>query len=175
MIPAQRVDLCLLDAAGAEERVTLREVDGFVWHGYLYGVAPGQRYGYRAHGPYQPAAGHRCNPAKLLLDPYAKAIEGTVSSEEAVFGYQFGHPQQPDSKDSAPFVPRSVVTSPYFDWANDRPPRTPYHESVIYECHVAGLTRLHPDVPDEQRGTYAGLAHPRSPTTWPDWASPQSS
>jgi isoamylase len=157
---ADQVELCLLDADGAEERIPLREVDGFVWHCYLNGVAPGQRYGYRVHGPYDPAAGERCNPAKLLLDPYAKAIEGAVRWDQAVFGYQFKRPGQPDGTDSAGHVPHSVVASPYFDWANDRPPRVPYHESVIYEAHVAGLTRLHPDVPDEQRGTYAGLAHP---------------
>jgi isoamylase len=157
---ADQVELCLFGADGAEERITLREVDGFVWHGYLHGIAPGQRYGYRVHGRYDPAAGHRCNPAKLLLDPYAKAIEGNVRWDQAVFGYQFKRDGRPDGTDSAPFVPRGVVASPYFDWANDRPPRTPYHQSVIYEAHVAGLTRLHPDVPDEQRGSYAGLAHP---------------
>jgi isoamylase len=157
---AEQVDLCLIDEAGAEERTPLREVDGFVWHGYLPGVAPGQRYGYRVHGPYNPRAGHRCNPAKLLLDPYAKAIEGTVRFGQPVFGYEFGRPARRDQSDSAPYVPRSVVSSPYFDWANDRPPRTPYHQSVIYECHVAGLTRLHPDIPAEQQGTYAGVAHP---------------
>ena len=157
---AEGVELCLLSADGAEERVPLREVDGFVWHGYLHGVGPGQRYGYRVHGPYRPAAGHRCNPAKLLLDPYAKAVEGSVTFGQAVFGYKFARTRQPDPTDSAPSMPRSVVASPYFDWANDRSPRTPYHQSVIYEAHVAGLTRLHPDVPEHQRGTYAGLAHP---------------
>jgi isoamylase len=157
---AERIELCLLDANGAEERIPLQEVDGFVWHGYLHGVGPGQRYGYRVHGPYRPAAGHRCNPAKLLLDPYAKAIEGSVTFGQAVFGYKFARTRQPDTTDSAAFMPRSVVASPYFDWANDRPPRTPYHQSVIYEAHVAGLTRLHPDIPEDQRGTYAGVAHP---------------
>jgi isoamylase len=157
---AEQVELCLLDADGTEERIPLREVDGFVWHCYLHGVAPGQRYGYRVQGPYDPAAGDRCNPAKLLLDPYAKAIEGTVGWDQAVFGYQFKRPGRPDGTDSAGYVPHSVVASPYFDWANDRPPRVPYHQSVIYEAHVAGLTRLHPDVPEDQRGTYAGLAHP---------------
>jgi isoamylase len=157
---AEQVDLCLIDEDGGEDRIPLREVDGFVWHGYLPTVAPGQRYGYRVHGPYDPRAGHRCNPAKLLLDPYAKAIEGTVRFGQPVFGYEFGRPARPDQSDSAPYVPRSVVSSPYFDWANDRPPHTPYHESVIYECHVRGLTRQHPDIPPEQQGTYAGLAHP---------------
>jgi glycogen operon protein len=157
---AEGVELCLLDADGAEERIPLYEADGFVWHGYVHGVRPGQRYGYRIHGPYRPTAGHRCNPAKLLLDPYAKAVEGSVTFGQAVFGYKFARTRQPDTTDSVPFVPRSVVASPYFDWANDRSPRTPYHQSVIYEAHVAGLTRLHPDVPEDQRGSYAGVAHP---------------
>jgi len=165
---AGRVELCLFDAtrpagsaaSAAEERVALTEVDGYIWHGYLRGVGPGQRYGFRVHGDYDPAAGRRCNPAKLLLDPYAKAIEGDVRWGQPVFGYQFGQPDEPDHTDSAPFVPRCVVANPYFDWGNDRQPRTPYHQSVIYEAHVRGLTRLHPAVPPEQRGTYAGLAHP---------------
>jgi glycogen operon protein len=157
---ADRVDLCLLDAGGAETRVTLNEMDGFVWHGYLPGVGPGQRYGYRVHGPYEPAAGHRCNPAKLLLDPYAKAIEGQVDWAPAVYSYQFGSPGERNDEDSAPYVPRSVVVNPYFDWGADRPPGTPYHESVIYEAHVRGLTRMHPQVPEAERGTYLGMAHP---------------
>ena len=157
---AQRVELCLFDDEGAESRVDLHEVDGFVWHGYLPGVGPGQRYGYRVHGPYHPAAGQRCNPAKLLLDPYAKAIDGVVSWGQPVFSYQFGHPDRRNNADSAPYVPRSVVVNPYFDWTHDRPPRTPYHGTVIYEAHVRGLTKEHPVVPEEQRGTYLGLAHP---------------
>jgi isoamylase len=157
---AQRVELCLFDDDGAESRVDLREVDGFVWHAYLPGIGPGQRYGYRVHGPYHPAAGQRCNPAKLLLDPYAKAIDGVVSWGQPVFSYQFGHPDRRNNADSAPYVPRSVVVNPYFDWTHDRPPRTPYHETVIYEAHVRGLTKEHPVVPEEQRGTYLGLAHP---------------
>jgi isoamylase len=157
---ADRVDLCLLDAGGAETRVTLNEMDGFVWHGYLPGVGPGQRYGYRVHGPYEPSAGHRCNPAKLLLDPYAKAIEGQVDWAPAVYSYQFGSPGERNDEDSAPYVPRSVVVNPYFDWGADRPPGTPYHESVIYEAHVRGLTRMHPQIPEAERGTYLGMAHP---------------
>ncbi|HTZ94313.1 MAG TPA: glycogen debranching protein GlgX [Streptosporangiaceae bacterium] len=156
---ADHVELSLF-AGGNEERVAITEVDGFIWHGYLHGVGPGQRYGYRVHGPYQPRAGHRCNPAKLLLDPYAKAIDGTVRFDPAVFGYEFGSDDAPGRADSAPFVPRSVVANPYFDWGNDRSPRIPYHQSVIYEAHVKGLTKLHPAVPEELRGTYAGLAHP---------------
>src|SRR6202045_4635832 len=157
---AERVELCLFDEDGKETRVDLHEVDGFVWHGYLPGVSPGQRYGYRVHGPYHPAAGQRCNPAKLLLDPYAKAIEGAVNWGQAVFSYPFGHPDRRNNADSAPHVPRSVVVNPYFDWNLDRPPRTPYHETVIYEAHVRGLTKEHPVIPEEQRGTYLGLAHP---------------
>ncbi len=157
---AEQVELCLFDSRGAEERVALTEVDGFVWHGYLNGIGPGQRYGFRVHGPYEPKAGHRCNPAKLLLDPYAKAIEGSVRFGQPTFGYDFSAVDQPDSTDSAPDMPRCVVANPYFDWGNDRTPRTPYHQSVIYEAHVRGLTRLHPAVPEDQRGTYAGLAHP---------------
>ncbi len=162
---ADKVELCLFDDAGTaqggtEERVPLTEVDGYIWHGYLHGVGPGQRYGFRVHGDYDPAAGQRCNPHKLLLDPYAKAIEGDVRWGQPMFGYRFGQQQQPDDTDSAWSVPRCVVANPYFDWGNDRQPRTPYHQSVIYEAHVRGLTMLHPAVPAEQRGTYAGLAHP---------------
>jgi len=157
---AHRVELCLFDGGGTETRVDLHEVDGFVWHGYLPGVGPGQRYGYRVHGAYDPPAGQRCNPAKLLLDPYAKAIEGHVSWGQPVFSYAFGHPDRRNNADSAPYVPRSVVINPYFDWNLDRPPRTPYHETVIYEAHVRGLTKEHPVVPEDQRGTYLGLAHP---------------
>jgi isoamylase len=157
---AERVELCLFDDDGTESRVDLREVDGFVWHGYLPGISPGQRYGYRVHGPYNPAAGQRCNPAKLLLDPYAKAIDGQVTWGQPVFSYPFGHPDRRNNTDSAPYVPRSAVINPYFDWGLDRPPRIQYHETVIYEAHVRGLTREHPVIPEEQRGTYLGLAHP---------------
>ncbi|GII83479.1 glycogen operon protein GlgX homolog [Sphaerisporangium siamense] len=157
---AERVELCLFDDDGHESRVDLPEVDGFVWHGYLPGVLPGQRYGYRVHGPYAPAAGHRCDPAKLLLDPYAKAIEGEVRWDRSLFSYQFSDPGLRNTEDSAPNMPKNVVVNPFFDWGNDRPPRTPYHETVIYEAHVRGLTMRHPEVPEAQRGTYAGLAHP---------------
>ena len=157
---AERVDLCLFDADGTEERITLREMDGFVWHGYLLGIGPGQRYGYRVHGPYEPAAGQRCNPAKLLLDPYAKAIEGRVDWNPAVFSYEFGSPGKRNDEDSAPYVPRAVVINPYFDWGADRAPGTPYDESVIYEAHVRGLTKTHPAVPEAERGTYLGMSHP---------------
>jgi glycogen operon protein len=157
---ADQVELCLFDDGGTETRIALPEMDGFVWHGYLPGVGPGQRYGYRVHGPYNPAAGHRCNPAKLLLDPYAKAIDGAVDWHPSVFSYQFSHPSRRNNADSAPHMPRSVVVNPYFDWGTDRPPGIPYHETVIYEAHVRGLTRLHPEVPGAQRGTYVGMSHP---------------
>jgi isoamylase len=157
---ATKVELCLFDDAGAESRVRLEEVDAFCWHAYLPGVAPGQRYGYRVHGPWDPAAGLRCNPAKLLLDPYAKAIDGEVDWDEACFAYNLGDEDSRNDEDSAPHVPRSVVHNPFFDWGNDRPPGTPLHETVIYETHVKGFTERHPDVPADLRGTYAGLAHP---------------
>ncbi|GAA1550288.1 glycogen debranching protein GlgX [Actinomadura kijaniata] len=157
---AERVELCLFDADGHESRIDLQEVDGFVWHCYLPGIMPGQRYGYRVHGPYRPREGHRCNPHKLLLDPYGKAIEGEVRWHESLFSYRFTDPDAFNTDDSAPFMPKNVVVNPFFDWGDDRPPRTPYHETVIYETHVKGLTMLHPGIPEEQRGTYAGLAHP---------------
>ncbi len=161
---ADCVELCLFNAGNADEdsetRVTITEVDGLVWHCYLPGVEPGQRYGYRVHGPYQPERGHRCNPSKLLLDPYGKAVEGQVTWHQAVYSYQHGNPSVLNTDDSAAYMPRNVVINPYFDWGDDRPPRIPYHETLIYEAHVRGLTMRHPDVPPEQRGTYAGLAHP---------------
>jgi glycogen operon protein len=157
---ADRVDLCLFDEVGNEEAIRLREVDGFVWHGYLPSVEPGQRYGYRVHGPYDPATGTRCNPNKLLIDPYTKAVDGGVNWDESVFGYQFASPGERNDNDSALHVPKSVVVNPYFDWGSDRPPKTPYHETLIYEAHVKGLTIAHPDIPEEERGSYAGLAHP---------------
>jgi isoamylase len=161
---ADAVELCLFDSdgdwPGTETRIALTEVDGFVWHGYLPDVGPGQRYGYRIHGPYAPGEGHRCNPAKLLLDPYGKAVDGQIRWDEAVFGYRFNDPALPNTTDSAPFMPVNVVINPFFDWGNDRAPRIPYHETVIYEAHVRGLTKRHPALPESERGTYAGLAHP---------------
>ncbi|MCU1668512.1 MAG: glgX [Blastococcus sp.] len=156
---AEKVELCLFDDAGKEERIVLPEMDGFVWHAFLPGIHPGQRYGFRVHGPYDPAQGLRCNPNKLLLDPYAKAIDGAVDWDQSVFGYDF-ETQERNDDDSAAHMPKSVVVSPFFDWGVDRPPRTPYAQSVIYEAHVKGLTMTHPRVPDELRGTYAGIAHP---------------
>ncbi len=157
---ATRVELCLFDDAGVETRVDLAEVDGFIWHGFLPDVSPGQRYGYRVHGPYDPARGWRCNPAKLLLDPYAKAVEGPVDWDESLFGYPFGRPWERNGTDSAAHQTRCVVVNPYFDWRGDRHLDIPYHESVIYEAHVRGLTLTHPELPPQLRGTYAGLAHP---------------
>jgi isoamylase len=159
---AEAVELCLFDEEGGEERFRLEEVDAFCWHAYLPAVAPGQRYGYRVHGPWAPENGQRCNPAKLLLDPYAKAIEGQVDWNQACFPYNFGDENSRNDDDSAPFVPRSVVHNPYFDWGNDRPPDIALNESVIYEVHVKGFTIQHPEIPEAQRGTYSGLAHPAS-------------
>jgi glycogen operon protein len=157
---AERVELCLFDEAGVETRYDLPEVDAFVWHGYLPNVSAGQRYGYRVHGPYEPAAGHRCNPSKLLLDPYAKAVEGEIDWAQACFSYTWGDEDSINEEDSAPHMSKCVVISPFFDWDNDRSPRTPYNETVIYEAHVKGLTNTHPDIPEDIRGTYAALAHP---------------
>jgi isoamylase len=160
---ADRVELCLFDEEGAENRFDLPEVTSFCWHGYLPNVGPGQRYGFRVHGPWKPEEGHRCNPAKLLLDPYARAVEGQVKWNEAMFSYSFANPDgPPNDMDSAPFMPKCVVTTPYFDWGNDRHPRIPSHETIIYEVHVKGFSINHPDVPAELRGTYAGLGHPKA-------------
>ena len=158
---AEGVELCLFGDAGDGERVQLTEVDGYVWHCFLPGVGPGQRYGYRVRGPHDPEAGLRCNPAKLLIDPYAKAIDGQVTWNPAVYGYPLGDDDRKrNDDDSAPFIPKAVVANPWFEWGDDRPLRTPWHETVLYEAHVKGLTMRHPDVPEGLRGTYAGLAHP---------------
>jgi glycogen operon protein len=157
---AEKVELCLFDADGAESRVTLPEVDGFVWHGFIPNIEPGQRYGYRVYGPYDPAAGQRCNPNKLLIDPYAKAIDGTFDWNQSLFGYNFGEPDSRNDDDSAASMPKSVVINPFFDWGVDRPPGHEYADTVIYEAHVKGLTQTHPDIPENIRGTYAAVAHP---------------
>ena len=160
---ATRVELCLFGEDGTEERIDLPEVTALCWHGYLPNLGPGQRYGFRVHGPRDVRAGQRCNPNKLLLDPYAKAVDGGTDWDEAVFGYHFGNPDGPaNDLDSAAFVGKSVVPNPYFDWANDRHPRTPWHETVVYEVHVKGFTAMHPEVPADQRGTYAALATPEA-------------
>jgi isoamylase len=155
---AEEVDLCLLDAAGHETRLPLGDRTGHVWHGYLPGVGPGQEYGYRVDGPYDPAAGQRHNPSKLLVDPYARAVTGGYALHDAVFGSRRDGVQE--HRDSAPYVPRSVVVQDGFDWTGDVRPDTPWSETVIYELHVKGFTARHPGVPEELRGTYAGLAHP---------------
>jgi isoamylase len=162
---AERVELCLFEEdAGTGERVETRvemtERDAFVWHCYLPQVQPGQRYGYRVHGPWDPAKGLRCNPSKLLLDPYAKATRGEVRWDQSVFSYDFGDPDSRNDDDSAANMMLGVVVNPFFDWEGDRRLRTPYNETIVYEAHVKGLTQLHPDLPEELRGTYAGLAHP---------------
>ncbi len=163
---AERVELCLFDDDGVaggelrETRVELAEVDAYVWHCYLPQVQPGQRYGYRVHGPYEPENGLRCNPNKLLLDPYAKATAREIDWDQSLFGYTFGDEDSRNDDDSAAHMTLGVVVNPFFDWEGDRRLGYPYNESVIYEAHVKGMTQLHPDVPEELRGTYAGLSHP---------------
>jgi len=157
---AEAVDLCIFDADGVEQRVRVTEQTDLVWHCYLPDMRPGQRYGYRVHGPYDPQRGHRFNPAKLLIDPYAKRIDGAVKWDDSLFGYEIGadvEDLEPDERDSAAFAPKSVVINQAFVWGDDAPPRTPFDRTLIYEVHVKGFTQLHPDVPDELRGTYAGL------------------
>ncbi|EGX56827.1 glycogen debranching enzyme [Streptomyces zinciresistens K42] len=154
---AEHVELVLVDDEDRHTAVALTEVDGFVWHGYLPGVGPGQRYGYRVHGPWDPGLGQRCNPAKLLLDPYSRAVDGQVDNHASLFERT---PGRPSPGDSAGHTMLGVVTDPHFDWGDDRPPLRPYADTVVYEAHVRGLTRTHPAVPPELRGTYAGLAHP---------------
>ncbi len=157
---ADAVELCLFDREGAETRFDLEQGDAFVWQGYLPDVEPGQRYGFRVHGPWDPASGNRCNPAKLLLDPYARAVAGEVRWHPAVFGHVPDDPDRADGTDSAPYVPRSVVVAGEFDWGDDRPPARAMADSIFYEVHVKGFTKIHPDVPEQLRGTYAGVAHP---------------
>jgi isoamylase len=158
---AERVELCLFDDDGNETRIDLPERTGPWWHAYLPTVRSGQRYGYRVHGPFSPSEGQRCNPAKLLLDPYAKAIDGEVDWSPAVFPYPLGESDDiREETDSAPYMPKSVVINPFFDWSTDRAPNRQLHELVVYETHVKGLSKRHPDVPEEMQGTYAGLASP---------------
>lgn len=174
---AEKVELCLISREGTETRIPLEEVDGYVWHAYLPTVSPGQRYGYRVHGPFDPENGHRCDPSKLLLDPYGKAFDGDFDGDASLFSYalpsdtdaesdsdESAESGAPDADfpqlDSLGHTMTTVVINPFFDWANDRHPRRPYNETVIYEAHVKGMTATHPDVPEYLRGTYAGLAHP---------------
>ncbi|MDY0909498.1 glycogen debranching protein GlgX [Microbacterium sp. CFBP9034] len=157
---AERVELCLFGDRGKETRVDLVDVDAFVHHGYVPSVQPGMRYGYRIHGEFDPAKGKRFNPSKLLLDPYAKAVDGQIEWGQPVFGYTFGDPDSRNDEDSARHQMLGVVVNPFFDWAGDRLPKTPYSESLIYEAHVRGLTMRHPAIPDEIRGSYSAIAHP---------------
>ena len=157
---ATGVTLCLFDDAGGETQLPLLEQDGGVWHGFIPGVGVGQHYAYRVTGPYDPSLGLRCNPNKLLLDPYARVIDGTVDWDKSVFGYIDGSPDSPNDADSAAHVPRGVVADGAFDWGSDAPPAIPYSDSIIYETHVKGFTQLHPGIAPELRGTYAGLASP---------------
>src|ERR1700759_208201 len=164
---AEKVELCLIDEGGRESRIALDEVDGYVWHAYLPTINPGQRYGFRVHGPFDPSTGHRCDPSKLLLDPYGKSFDGEFTFGQALYSYDMAaaahDPAEtgtPPQVDSLGHTMTSVVINPFFDWATDRAPRTPYHETVIYEAHVKGMTQTHPAIPEALRGTYAGLAHP---------------
>lgn len=157
------VELCLFDKHGSETRLPLVEMENYVWYGYISGIKPGQRYGFRVYGPHEPEKGHRFNPAKLLIDPYAKAIAGDVVHGAEIFGYPWDDPQADlaiSYQDDAHFIPKSIVVDDAFNWEGDRLLQHSWQETVIYETHVKGFTKLHLDVPEELRGTYAGLAHP---------------
>ncbi|MDO5645082.1 MAG: glycogen debranching protein GlgX [Dermabacter sp.] len=157
---AEAVELCLLDENLAEERVEMTEVDAYVWHIYLPSVQPGQRYGFRVHGPFDPENGHRCDPTKLLLDPYAKAISGMAGTDTSLLSYDPLQQDQLNGLDSKDHTMHSIVVSPYFDWGNDHPPAHEYHDSIIYETHLKGFTAQHPEIPEDIRGTYVGMGHP---------------
>ncbi|MFJ9434789.1 glycogen debranching protein GlgX [Streptomyces sp. NPDC101490] len=163
---AEAVELCLFDPDGTERRLPLTELTHEIWHGFVPGTGAGQRYGYRVHGRWDPWTGARWNPAKLLLDPYARAVDGDFTLPPEVYGHVRDWPHQHvadtvrDERDSAPYVPKGVVVQDDDDWSDDRRPKTPWQDSVIYELHVKGFTRLHPGVPERLRGSYAGLAHP---------------
>ncbi len=160
---ATGVELCLFDKRGHETRLELQEVTNFVWHGYVPSVGPGMRYGFRVSGPFEPESGHRFNNNKLLIDPYAKALDGNIGFAEEIFGYRWSDPKEDlgySDLDSAPYMPKAVIVDEDFDWEGDELLQLPWHETVIYEAHVRGFTKLHPDIPKKQRGTYAGLAHP---------------
>ena len=163
---ATGVELCLFDKKMGETqsvKIPMTERTHQMYHIYLPDIKPGQLYGYKVHGPYDPANGHRFNPAKLVIDPNAKAIAGTIEWDDSLYGYEIGHQDEDlriSNTDNAPFIPKSVVVDNYFDWSGDHAPKVPYHKSIIYETHVRGFTKLHPDIPKEIQGTYAGLAHP---------------
>ncbi|MFB2604826.1 glycogen debranching enzyme GlgX, partial [Rhizobium phaseoli] len=157
---AEQIELCLFSADGKEEiaRLPLPKREGDIWSGYIAGVGPGTVYGYRAHGPYDPPAGHRFNPNKLLIDPYAKQVTGNLKWDDALFGYRIGEDDLSfDERDSAPFMVKSVVQDPDFDWAGEEAIRRPWPDTIIYEAHVRGLTMTHPKVPDRLRGTFLGM------------------
>jgi glycogen operon protein len=166
------VELCLFDTVDADKethRIPLTEYTDRVWHAYLPEVFPGQLYGYRVHGPYTPQQGHRFNPNKIVLDPYARSIGRDVCWADELFGYRVGDPEVDlscDERDNAAYAPLAVVTDPAFTWGDDRPPRTPWHKTIIYELHVKSFTQLHPDVPERLRGTYAGLASEAAIQHW---------
>ena len=153
---AERVELCVFDGEGNEHRYDLPSRTGDIWHGYLSGGRPWMHYGFRVHGPWQPAQGHWFNPAKLLIDPCAHRVDGEFK-DDPLFHVGYG---EPDHRDSAPVVPKSVVVNDLYDWEDDAPPRTPWGNTVIYEAHVKGLTWLHPSIPNAMRGTYQALGHP---------------
>ncbi|MEO7273661.1 MAG: glycogen debranching protein GlgX [Vicinamibacterales bacterium] len=158
---AERVELSLFDEHDRETRIDLPEMTALCWHGYVPDIHPGQRYGFRVYGPWDPQQGHWCNPNKLLIDPYTKALDGQWDWNEAIFPYLFAEPENSrNDQDSAQYVPKSIVVNPYFDWGHDRRPNTPWHRTVVYETHVKGFTRSHPEIPEDIRGTYAGMAHP---------------
>ncbi|MCF0041262.1 glycogen debranching protein GlgX [Dyadobacter fanqingshengii] len=163
---ATKVELCLFENAEARAenvKIEIEEISHNIWHVYVEGIGPGQLYGYRFHGPYEPKKGHRFNPNKLVIDPYAKALSGTIDWDDALFAYKIGDKQADLSfseTDSAPHLPKSIVIDPAFDWEDDKAPKIPYHDTIIYEAHVKGLTKLHPGIPAEIQGTYAGIAHP---------------
>ena len=163
---ATAVELCLFDTDNEDKeflKFNITEQTDFTWYIYVQGLQPGQLYGFRVHGPYEPENGHRFNPNKLLVDPYSKAISGTLEWNDALFGYIVGDDKEDLSyseTDSAPYIPKSVVIDPGFDWTGDVCPDISYDNSVIYEAHVKGFTKLHPDIPEEIRGTYAAIGHP---------------
>jgi len=160
---ATAVELCLFDDQDEQTRFELTEVSNFVWHGYLPGIGPGQRYGFRVHGPFAPEEGHRFNPNKLLIDPYAKALDGEIGYGEEIFGYPWDDPEKDlalSESDDAHLIPKAVVVDESFDWEEDELLQRQAHETIIYETHVRGFTKLNPDIPEPLRGTYAGLAHP---------------
>lgn len=161
---ATAVDLCLFDSeTSKEKKIRIKEVDNHIWHVYIAGCKPGQLYGYRVYGPYDPQNGYRFNPNKLLIDPYAKSLSGKVEWNNAIFGYEIGNAEEDLSfseEDSAPYIPKSIVIDPSFNWEDGKAPKIPYHKTIIYEAHVKGLTELHPEIPDHLKGTFSAIAHP---------------